>query len=96
MARTYVPKKSARWRDRDKRMARAVELRAGGLSLRAIAEQLVIDEGTVRNDLKRWAELNANVTPLRNSAAESRPRGGAFPHPDSAPVAAVVPIRRSS
>lgn len=94
MVRKYVRKKSARWSNKDRRMARCVELRAQGMSLRQIGTVLVIDEKTVRNDLARWAELNPeNVTQLRNSGAESRPRGGTFPHPKSAPV---IPIRRSS
>lgn len=98
MVRKYVPKKRQRLtpRQRSNRMRRAVELRAAGLSLRKIAERLAVDEGTVRNDLKRWERERPNVTPLRNLAAESRPHGGTFPHPDSAPEPNVVPIRRTS
>jgi hypothetical protein len=71
----------------DRRMARAAELRAEGLSHYQIAERLLCDEKTVRNDLKRWAVQNANVTPLvRNSGAEKVPHGGEFSAPDSAPA----------
>jgi transposase len=57
-------------------MARAVELRAEGLSLRQIAERLSCDEKTVRNDLARWQRERPNVTPLRNMPAESSPPRG--------------------
>lgn len=96
MARSYVPKKSTARRTaagRARRTARAVQLRAEGLSLRQIAELLVVDEKTVRNDLRRWEQQNAGVTQLRTSAADFCPRGGEIPHAKSAPV---VPIRRTS
>lgn len=96
MARKYVPKKSARWPNKDKRMARAVELRALGWSLRKIAARLVVSEGTVRNDLQRWDRERPNVTPLRNSGAQKCPAGGEITHPDYAPGADIVPLRRSS
>lgn len=60
----------------DRRMARAVELRDEGLSLRQIAERLACDEKTVRNDLARWQRERPNVTPLRNLPAESLPQRG--------------------
>lgn len=94
MVRHYRAKRRP-WRDKDKRMARVVELRGLGWSLRQIAQRLVVDEKTVRNDLKRWERERPNVTPLRNSAAESRPAGGEIPHSDSA-AATVTPIRRTS
>lgn len=97
MVRRYVPKSSTGRRTaagRARRTARAVELRAEGRSLREIAELLVVDEKTIRNDLKRWAlEHPANVVELRTSTADLCPPGGKTPHPKSAPV---VPIRRSS
>lgn len=98
MVRRYVPKNRRRLtpRQRDNRMRRAVELRAAGLSLRQIADKLAVDEKTVRNDLRQSEAGRGNVTPLRNSAAEFRPHGGNFPHPNSAPDAEIVPFRRSS
>lgn len=69
-----------RWRNPDKRMARAVELRAQGWSLRRIGTELAVDEKTIRNDLARWTrESGAQETPrpqlrvVRNQRAEFRP-----------------------
>ena len=42
------------WRDTDKRMRRAVELRQAGFSLRKIADQLAVTKSTIERDLKRW------------------------------------------
>lgn len=96
MVRTYYPKRTPH-RNKEKRMMRAVEMREQGMSLRKIAAALRCDEKTVRLDLKRWAEERGNVTPLRNSAAEKCPGpGGKIPHPDSAPGADVIALRRSS
>lgn len=96
MVRNYVAKRT-RYRDRDKRMARAAVLRSQGLSLRKIAAELRVDEKTVRLDLQRWETERGNVTPLRNSAAEFCPDlGGEIPHSDSAPAADVIPLRRTS
>lgn len=62
-----------RWRNPDKRMARAVELRAQGWSLRRIGTELAVSEGTVRNDLARWGRQqpveDCLVIPLRNRCA---------------------------
>ncbi len=94
--RTYK-RKTARRGSRDKRMATVARLHADGNSKREIARMLAIDEGTVRNDLKRWTREHPNVTPLvRNPGAESRPAGGNFPHSDSAPDNKIIPLRRSS
>jgi transposase len=60
----------------DRRMARAAELRAGGLSLRQIAERLACSEITVRRDLARWEREHKNVTPLRHFPATFSPPGG--------------------
>jgi orotate phosphoribosyltransferase-like protein len=61
-----------RWRNPDKRMARAVELRAQGWSLRRIGAELAVSEGTIRLDLARWERLHAEaegcVIPLRKNA----------------------------
>jgi transposase len=103
MVRNYEPKKRRPWSDKGKRMARVVELRAMGWSLRKIADRLVVSEGTVRNDLKRWGHERPNVAPLtpRNPVAKKRPAGGEITQPNYAPAAAhqdadIVPIRRSS
>ena len=47
-------KASDSWRDVDKRMRRAVQLRQQGLSLRKIADQLAVDKRTIQRDLERW------------------------------------------
>lgn len=67
-----------RWKNPDKRMARAVELRRQGLSLRQIGTELAVDEKTVRNDLARWATTRdglplgrPQLKVLRNPSAES-------------------------
>lgn len=96
MPRTYALKKRRQWRDKNKRMTDAVRLRGEGLSLRAIAAELVVDEATVRRDLARWERERPNVTPLRHSAAAFSPGGGESPHPDAAATGTVHPLRRSS
>jgi hypothetical protein len=60
----------------DKRMARVVELRAEGLSLRQIGERLLCSYQTVANDLARWEREHANVVPLSNSSVKNSPRRG--------------------
>jgi transposase len=48
-------------RNPDKRMAAAVRLRAQGLSLRQIGEQLACSYQTVARDLNRWQRERPNV-----------------------------------
>lgn len=60
----------------DRRMARAAELRAEGLSNYQIGERLHCSEITVRRDLARWQQERPNVTPLRHSPATFSPPGG--------------------
>lgn len=68
----------------DKRMARAVDLRAEGLSIRQIAERLACTHPTVLADLRRWGREHANVTPLAvNRGGKSSPPGGEFLPPES-------------
>lgn len=57
----------------DRRMARVVELRAEGLSLRQIGDRLACSYQTVARDLVRWSRDHENVShlPVTNS-----PRGG--------------------
>lgn len=93
MVRRYHPKRRP-WRDKDKRMARVVELRGMGMSLRRIADRLAVDQRTVQRDLARWADLSANV---RRLGAASRPTRGTSPHRNAAPPDSnIVPLRRSS
>ena len=88
MVRQYKRKRPRQWRDKDKRMAAVVRLRAQGKSLRGIGSALRVSEGTVRNDLKRWQQIQAqqNVIPLRKTGAQSRPAGGEITQPDYAAV----------
>lgn len=66
----------------DRRMARAAELRAQGLSLRQIAERLSCDASTVLRDLRRWECEHPNVTPLvLQTTVESSPPRGEFATP---------------
>lgn len=62
-----------RWKNPDKRMALAVELRSKGWSLRQIGTELNVSEGTIRNDLARHEREkstgDALVIPLRNQCA---------------------------
>lgn len=78
--RNYKRKGKTPWPDKDKRMAAAARKRAEGKNNCQIAGELGVTEGTVRNDLKRWATLNpANVVPLtRKSDSKGRPSGGNF------------------
>lgn len=43
-----------RWKNPDKRMARAVELRQQGWSLRRIGTELAVSAQTIQRDLLRW------------------------------------------
>lgn len=98
MVRRYVPQKSTARLDKDRRMRRVVELRAEGLSLRQIADRLVISHQTVANDLARWEQLSASVTalPVKSSRQEVPPAGQKLTPGFDASTASVVPIRRSS
>jgi hypothetical protein len=51
----------------DKRMVRAAELRAEGLSLRQIAGRLSCSHDTIWRDLMRWNACNVSEMPVRNS-----------------------------
>jgi transposase len=43
-----------RWKDPDKRMAAAVRMREGGLSLRQIGDRLGVSKDTIQRDLARY------------------------------------------
>lgn len=66
-----MPRK--RWKNPDRRMAMAVEMRRRGMSLRQIGTELAVSEGTIRNDLTRWesqqeaSSVACEVVPLRSS-----------------------------
>jgi predicted transcriptional regulator len=92
--RNYKRKGKTPWPDKGKRMAAAVRKRAEGKSLREIAKELGVTEGTVRNDLKRWQAERPNVVPLRKSGAQSCPAGGEITHPDYAPGEPAPKLRR--
>lgn len=94
MVRAYVRKGPRPWKDKDKRMAAAVRLRAEGKSLREIGKELAVSEFTVRCDLKRWQETHPNVVPLRFPPAISRPAGGNKSHLEIAPDETAPKIRR--
>lgn len=59
-----------------KRMARAAELRAEGLSRKQIAERLSCSIRTVFYDLKQWDALHSNVSPLCKDPMQKLPPGG--------------------
>lgn len=54
-----------RWRNPDKRMERAVELRGQGWSLRRIGTELAVTEVTIRRDLARFAREREAAAPVR-------------------------------
>lgn len=61
--------------DPGKRMIRAVELRAQGLSLRQIAGRLLCSYMTVKRDLERWDRDRQNVVPLSHPPVTSMTPG---------------------
>lgn len=84
-------------RNPDRRMAAAVRLRAQGMSLRQIGAELACSEGTVRNDLARWARERPNVAALvRKTIAQNSPPGAEITHPDYAPDNNIVELRRKA
>jgi hypothetical protein len=88
--RNYKRKRNPRGR-----MLRAVELRAGGKSLRQIAEELGCHHDTIWRDLKKWDAENANVVQLSDPTVGKVPPRGENPtaESDSAP-GKVVSLRR--
>lgn len=65
-----------RWKNPDKRMAEAVDLRRRGWSLRKIGTELAVSEITIRRDLARWDreqfDALAELDDLRHVAATFR------------------------
>jgi DNA-binding CsgD family transcriptional regulator len=83
-----------RLRKRDQRAGNAAALSAGGWSLRQVAAALGASEATVRRDLRRAPvrQLGARQPPEILTSAPGPIAGST--HPDDAPSAAVVPLRR--
>jgi len=83
-------KASVSWRDVDKRMRRAAQLRQQGMSLRKIADQLAVTKSTIERDLARWeaAEvdrlLSHMAVPYDGSEAGMGQRNGTPKTPDPA------------
>ena len=82
--RNYKRQGPRPWRDKDKRMAAAVRLRAQGKSLREIGAALRVSYETIRGDLARWdakqASTPSNIVQLSrkvsNPAVKSDPATG--------------------
>lgn len=85
--RHYAAKRPRSLRNPDRRMELAVALVEGkGKSRREAATILRCSEGTIRNDLARWAALqSSNVIPLvRNQPRKTAPDRGTSTHADYA------------
>lgn len=76
-----------RWRNPDKRVARAVELRAQGWSLRRIGTELAVSEMTIRRDLARYCRE-------QEAAAPGRPQLRVVRHQPATSGPDVAPERR--
>lgn len=75
-----------RWRDPDKRMNRAVELRRQGWSLRRIGAELAVGEATIRRDLARHRQEQERAEPARPQLRVVTPAAPSVRHPH-APLA---------
>lgn len=97
MVRKYFPKRRP-WADKNRRMARVVELRDQGLSMRVIAGHLGVSVGTVHADLKRWECERSNVVSLcSNEPFRNAPTGAKLnTASEHAHDAEIIPLRRSS
>jgi hypothetical protein len=91
--REYKRKGPRPWRDKDKRMAAAVRLRAEGKSLREIAKELAVGVATIHRDLARW-DAQQNVVSLFQSGVPSRPQRGNLEQSNGTAEAPVTPIGR--
>lgn len=95
MVRHYKRKGARPWRDKDKRMALAVRMRAEGASLREIGKELAVTHPTVLADLRKWDALHPNVVSLPvNRDGKSHPAGGETYQPDLPPGEPASRIRR--
>jgi len=90
VVRQYKRKRPRQWRDKDRRMALAVRMRAEGKSTRQIGEELAVSHQTVMRDLARWDERQAAVVQnVVQFPGPSRPQQGNLDHPngpDSGPL----------
>lgn len=87
--RTYKRKRPRQWRDKDKRMALAVRMRAEGKSTHQTAAELAVSHQTVMRDLARWDERQQVVQNVVQFPGPSRPARGNLDHadgPDSGPA----------
>ena len=87
MVRHYKRKRNPRGR-----MLRAVQLRAGGKSLRQIGEELGCNRMTVLRDLRKWDAEQAKVSHL---PVTKMPQGGKKVTPECDADASVIPLRRA-
>lgn len=92
--RNYKRKRPSQWRDKDKRMTLAVQMRAQGMSLREVAKELAVSYQTVANDLQRWERERPNVALLSKTAVKSYPATGQDLTAEFDSEAAVVNLRR--
>lgn len=90
----YKRKRPRQWRDKNKRMTAAVRLRAQGMSLRQIAQELAVSYQTIANDLARWERERPNVIPLSNSPVKSYPPTGRDLTPEFDSGTPVIQLRR--
>jgi transposase len=87
LVRHYKRKRNPRGR-----MLRAVELRAGGKSLREIADLLGCGRMTVARDLEKWSQENASVSHLPVPKMPPRGEKGTAEWDGAA---SVIPLRRA-
>jgi DNA-binding CsgD family transcriptional regulator len=96
MVRTYKRKGPRPWRDKDKRMAAAVRLRAEGKSLREIAAVLRVSPQTIMRDLQRYDEKSREQAAVFQNVFQlpvpSRPQGGEMEHPHGTPGDAPIAL----
>ena len=92
--RNYKRKRPSQWRDKDKRMTLAVQMRAQGMSLREIAKELAVSYQTVANDLGRWRRERPNVVQLSKTPVKSYPATGQDLTPEFDNNPAVIELRR--
>jgi IS30 family transposase len=86
------PSNSPAQRRRKKRMSQAVEFRAQGFSLRAIANHLGVDHVTVMRDLRRW-EKEQEMVHFRGANA---PESGANAPSECTTQTNVIPLQRKN
>lgn len=81
MVRQYKRKRPRQWRDKDKRMALAVRMRAEGKSTHQTAAALAVSHQTVMRDLARWDERQQVVQNVVQFPGPFRPTRGNLDHP---------------